>query len=63
MDAVKCDAEKAYPSITVECSMKLLRRDIGKNKILLWFLVLSWRIIQEGTFALEDISQRGYSTM
>ncbi|BCZ28371.1 hypothetical protein EUBC25_24580 [Claveliimonas bilis] len=38
VDAVKCDAEKAYPSITVECSMKLLRRDIGKNKILQWFL-------------------------
>lgn len=37
-DAVKCDAKKAYPSVTVECSMNLLRRDIGKNKILLWFI-------------------------
>ena len=37
-DVVKCDVKKAYPSVTVECSMKLLRRDIGKNKTLLWFL-------------------------
>lgn len=33
----KGDVKKAYPSVTVECSMTLLRRDIGKNKPLLWF--------------------------
>lgn len=38
IDAVKCDVKKAYPSVTVECVMTLLRRDIGKNKVLLWFL-------------------------
>ena len=35
-DAVKCDVQKAYPSTTTECVMKLLRRDIRKNKALLW---------------------------
>lgn len=38
LDAVKCDATKAYPSITVDCAMDMLRRDIGKNSTLLWFL-------------------------
>lgn len=38
IDAVKGDIRKAYPSVTVECVMGLLRRDIGKNKTLLWFL-------------------------
>lgn len=38
VDAVKGDIKKAYPSVTVECVMRLLRRDIGKNKTLLWFL-------------------------
>lgn len=38
LDAVKGDIKKAYPSVTVECVMKLLRRDIGKNKTLLWFV-------------------------
>lgn len=37
-DVVKGDVKKAYPSVTVECVMKLLRRDIGKNKTLLWFV-------------------------
>lgn len=36
--AIKGDATKAYPSVTVEIAMKMLRRDIGKNKTLLWFL-------------------------
>lgn len=35
---VKGDAEKAYPSVTVECSMILLQRDIRKNKPLIWFV-------------------------
>lgn len=34
----KGDVKKAYPSVTVECSMTLLNRDIGKNKPLLWFV-------------------------
>lgn len=38
IDAVKGDVTKAYPSVTVVCVMNLLRRDIGKNKVLLWFL-------------------------
>lgn len=38
IDAVKGDIRKAYPSVTVECVMGLLRRDIGKNKTLLWFI-------------------------
>ena len=38
IEAVKCDIHKAYPSVTVECVMNLLKRDIGKNKVLIWFL-------------------------
>lgn len=38
IDAVKGDIKKAYPSVTIECVIGLLRRDIGKNKTLLWFL-------------------------
>ena len=38
VDEVKCDIRHAYNSVTVECVMKLLRRDIGKNKTLLWFM-------------------------
>ena len=38
IDAVKGDIKKAYPSVTVDCVMRLLRRDIGKNKVLLWFI-------------------------
>ena len=38
IDEVKCDIKKAYPSTTVEMVMNLLRRDIGKNKVLLWFI-------------------------
>lgn len=36
--ALKGDVTKAYPSVTVEIVMEMLRRDIGKNKVLLWFL-------------------------
>lgn len=36
--AVKGDVTKAYPSVTVPTVMEMLRRDIGKNKVLLWFL-------------------------
>lgn len=36
--AVKGDVTKAYPSVTVEVVMEMLNRDIGKNKVLLWFL-------------------------
>ena len=36
--AVKGDITKAYPSVTVPVVMEMLRRDIGKNKVLLWFL-------------------------
>ena len=36
--AVKGDVTKAYPSVTVLIVMKMLKRDIGKNKVLLWFL-------------------------
>lgn len=36
--ALKGDVTKAYPSVTVPIVMKMLRRDIGKNKVLLWFL-------------------------
>lgn len=38
IDEVKCDIKQAYGSVTVECVMTLLRRDIGKNKVLLWFM-------------------------
>lgn len=38
LSVVKGDVKKAYPSVTVVCVMGLLRRDVGKNKILLWFL-------------------------
>lgn len=37
-DAAKCDVRKAYPSTTCEVVMCLLRRDIGKNKPLLWLI-------------------------
>ena len=36
--AVKGDVTKAYPSVTVVIVMKMLERDIGKNKVLLQFL-------------------------
>jgi hypothetical protein len=35
-DAVKGDVHHAYPSTTTECVMRLLERDIHKNKPLLW---------------------------
>lgn len=35
---VKGDVTKAYPSVTVPIIMEMLRRDVGKNKVLLWFL-------------------------
>lgn len=35
---IKGDVTKAYPSVTVPIVMEMLRRDIGKNKVLLWFL-------------------------
>ncbi len=38
LTAIKGDITKAYPSVTVNCVMGLLRRDIGKNRVLLWFL-------------------------
>ena len=36
--AVKGDVTKAYPSVTVPVVMEMLRRDVGKNKVLIWFL-------------------------
>ncbi len=36
--AIKGDITKAYPSVTVPVVMDMLRRDIGKNHVLLWFL-------------------------
>ena len=36
--ALKGDITKAYPSVTIPVVMEMLRRDIGKNKVLLWFL-------------------------
>ena len=36
--SVQCDIRKAYPSTTVKTVMKLLSRDVGKNKPLLWFV-------------------------
>ena len=36
--AVKGDVTKAYPSVTVPIVMEMLRRDVSKNKVLLWFL-------------------------
>lgn len=38
LDCIKGDVKHAYESVTVECVMRLLRRDVGKNKPLLWFL-------------------------
>ncbi len=38
IDEIKGDVRHAYQSVTVECVMWLLRRDIGKNKPLLWFI-------------------------
>lgn len=38
ISAIKGDVTKAYPSVTVDCVMEMLKRDIGKNKVLLWFL-------------------------
>lgn len=35
-DAVKCDIYHAYPSTSTACVMALLRRDVGKNRELLW---------------------------
>lgn len=36
--ALKGDVTKAYPSVTIPVVMEMLSRDIGKNKVLLWFL-------------------------
>lgn len=38
VDEIKGDIRHAYQSVTVECVMFLLNRDIGKNKPLLWFI-------------------------
>lgn len=38
IDEIKGDVRHAYQSVTTECVMKLLRRDIRKNKPLLWFI-------------------------
>ena len=38
LESVQCDVRKAYPSTTIETVMMLLRRDIGKNKPLLWLV-------------------------
>lgn len=38
IEEIKGDVKHAYESVTVECVMRLLRRDVGKNKPLLWFL-------------------------
>lgn len=38
IDEIKGDVRHAYQSVTVECVMFLLNRDIGKNKPLLWFI-------------------------
>lgn len=38
LDVIKGDIRHAYQSVSVECVMKLLRRDIGKNKPLLWLV-------------------------
>lgn len=35
---IKGDITKAYPSVTVELVMRMLKRDIKKNKTLLWFV-------------------------
>ena len=35
---IKGDIAKAYPSVTVSLTIKMLRRDIGKNRMLLWFV-------------------------
>ncbi len=36
--AIKGDITKAYPSVATTTVMEMLRRDIGKNKVLIWFL-------------------------
>ena len=38
VDIIKGDIHSAYQSVTIECVMRLLRRDIGKNKPLLEFV-------------------------
>lgn len=38
VSAVKTDVHHAYPSTTTKCVMMLLRRDIHKNKPLLWMV-------------------------
>lgn len=37
LDAVKGDVHKAYPSTTIACVITLLKRDIRKNKKLIWY--------------------------
>ena len=37
LDAVKGDIHKAYPSTTIVCVITLLKRDIRKNKKLIWY--------------------------
>ena len=38
VSVIKGDVQKAYPSVNVGLTMNMLRRDVGKNKVLLWFL-------------------------
>lgn len=35
VSVIKGDVQKAYPSVTVGLTMNMLRRDVGKNKVLL----------------------------
>lgn len=37
LDAVKGDVHHAYPSTTTLCVITLLKRDVGKNKKLIWY--------------------------
>lgn len=36
--AIKCDIQKAYPSTKLDVVMKFLKRDIHKNKALIWLI-------------------------
>ena len=62
--AIKGDVTKAYPSVTVDIVMEMLRRDIGKNKVTVMvpgcsYEQLSW----EASCVLADIFRHGCSIM
>jgi RNA-directed DNA polymerase len=55
--AVKCDAKKYYQNVCIPILIKLLKRDIGKNKTLLWLVTQLLRLMKKGLNIGSYLSQ------